>query len=92
MAHYQLSYGFNSIDNSTVSVNNTSTDSSNSKIIEIKNIENQLESENELKNDFSEKTEAEKRKLSQPSESSNNNRFPFMINKKSTLYNCVIFE
>lgn len=82
MAHYQLSYGFNYVDNSTVSVNNTSIDSSNSKIIEIKNIENQLESDNELKNVSSEKTEAEKRKISQPSEPSNNNKFPFMINEK----------
>lgn len=72
MAHYQLSYGFNSIDNSTISVSNTSTDLLNSKETEIVNIESQLEFENKSSNDSSENTDAEKRKFTQISEPSNN--------------------
>lgn len=61
MAHYQLSYGFNSNDpDSTASINNSST-----KTTEIQNIENHPESSLNVQN---KNLEAEKRKLSQPSE------------------------
>lgn len=66
LAHYQLSYGFNSSDNATISANNTCTNLSSTKTNEINSIENQLESNNVS----IEKTESEKRKLSQPSEPS----------------------
>jgi len=66
LAHYQLSYGFNSSDIVT-NANNTSTNSSSTKTIEIKSTENPLKSYNVS----NEKSEAEKRKLPQTSEPSN---------------------
>jgi len=66
LAHYQLSYGFNSSDNATISANNTYTKFSSTKTNEMNSKGNLLES----KNVSIERTESEKRKLSQPSESS----------------------
>jgi len=65
MAHYQLSYGFNSNDSSTVSVNSTNTLKTN--IIGAQSKENQSES---TLNASDVKHEPEKRKLPQPSEPS----------------------
>lgn len=65
MANYQLSYGFNSNDNTTTNVINTSTNSLETKASVIQHAKNQAES---TSNDFNEKSEAEKRKLPQPSE------------------------
>jgi len=65
MAHYQLSYGFNSNDSSTVSVNNTNTLKTNT--IGAQSKENQSES---TLNASDVKHEPEKRKLPQPSEPS----------------------
>lgn len=67
MAHYQLSYGFNSNDNSTVNLNDTSTNALKTNSIEAKSVENQCESS---LNASDEKNESEKRKLPQPSEPS----------------------
>ncbi|XP_022170873.1 HIV Tat-specific factor 1 [Myzus persicae] len=63
MAHYQLSYGFNSNESSTVSVNSVNTLKTNT--IEAQSKENQSES---TLNASDEKHETEKRKLPQPSE------------------------
>lgn len=69
MAHYQLSYGFNSTDNTPGSVINTSINSVKTETIDIKNIGNnpKLGSNIPIEN-----TEPEKRKLPQPSEPSKN--------------------
>lgn len=70
MAHYQLSYGFNSVDNTTNSVTNTVTNSLKTKeTTGITNLENQSKS---IINDFNETSETEKRKLPQPSEPGKN--------------------
>jgi len=68
MAHYQLSYGFNSSEN-TVSVNNVSTNLG-TKNSEIQNVANTSISGSHNPNEKSlHKSEAEKRKLpQQPSE------------------------
>lgn len=60
MAHYQLSYGFNSSDNSAVNINSTNTNG-------IQSIENKSESTLDASGV---KSEPEKRKLPQPSEPS----------------------
>lgn len=68
MAHYQLSYGFNSSDNNTVNVNvSTNSETKNS---EIQNVANTSKSGSHIPNEKSlSKSEAEKRKLpQQPSE------------------------
>lgn len=65
MAHYQLSYGFNSTDSSTVSVNSINTLKSNT--IGAQSKENQSES---TLNASDVVLEPEKRKLPQPSEPS----------------------
>lgn len=66
MAHYQLSYGFNSNNSTTTSVNDTSTNTLKTNPIRVQNKEDQLESSLNA----SEKPEPEKRKLPQPSEPS----------------------
>lgn len=68
MAHYQLSYGFNSSENME-NVNNNCTESLKMQTSEIQNVENHPES---ILNISTEKNEAEKRKLSQPSEPGKN--------------------
>lgn len=75
MAHYQLSYGFNSSDTTTASVNNTNINTLQSKITSFQNIENQQEIS---LNVSKENIETEKRKLPQSSEPSNKyNLFSF---------------
>lgn len=75
MAHYQLSYGFNSTENTTESVNNTSNNSIETKTVEIQNKINQPDCGSSIS---IEKTESEKRKLPpQPSEPSKN-KFTFV--------------
>lgn len=66
LAHYQLSYGFNSCDNAE-SVNNVNADALKIKPSDVKNIENKPESGLHVSNKSS---ETEKRKLPQPSEPS----------------------
>lgn len=74
MAHYQLSYGFNSSDNSSVNANNINTnlESKNSEIPSVSNTSKSgINMPNEKKS--LDKTEAEKRKLPQePSEPGSN--------------------
>jgi hypothetical protein len=65
MAHYQLSYGFNSNDNSAISINSTDTLKTNT--IGAQSKENKSES---TLNTSGVKPEPEKRKLPQPSEPS----------------------
>lgn len=65
MAHYQLSYGFNSSDNSAVNINITNTLKTNTDGAQ--SIENKSESTLDASGV---KSEPEKRKLQQPSEPS----------------------
>lgn len=69
MANYQLSYGFNSNDNTTTNVTNTVTNSLETKASAIQHVQNQSES---TLNDSNEKSEGEKRKMPQPSEPGKN--------------------
>lgn len=69
MANYQLSYGFNSNDNTTTNVSNTGTNSLETKASVIQHEKNQSES---TLNNSNEKPEVEKRKLPQPSEPGEN--------------------
>lgn len=65
MAHYQLSYGFNSSDNTAVNINSTNTLKTNTNGAQ--SIENKSESTLDASGV---KSEPEKRKLPQPSEPS----------------------
>lgn len=69
LANYQLSYGFNSNDNTTTNVSNTGTNSLETKASLIQHVKDQSES---TLNDSNEKPEGEKRKLPQPSEPGKN--------------------
>lgn len=69
MAHYQLSYGFNSSDNSAININSTNTNTNTLKTNtnEAQSVENKSESTLDASGV---KSEPEKRKLPQPSEPS----------------------